>query len=267
MQVFNVNGIKVHYESELDGGGTSFGMLFVPIVKRYIGHANKCLEAFSGPGFIGFSLLAYGLCDELVLADINPRAVDFVRLTVRENGLEGRVRYYVSDVLDGIPSGEIFDLVVANPPHFNETTVNAFCTQCNCCDKDVELLKALDRGWTLHRRFYESVGRYLSNGGNVMLIENSEGSRPEEFIQMIKDGDLSHVDTIWPSIDDIAYALLIMLKSVRLRLGLRYMYMAKHIIRDPTLMKYALIIGSRVSRSARGVLDWKKFYIIWSRKS
>jgi hypothetical protein len=66
---FVVSGVEIYYEPELDGGGRSFGMLYVPIVRRVVGHAKRCLEAFSGPGFIGFSLVAHGLCDELVLAD------------------------------------------------------------------------------------------------------------------------------------------------------------------------------------------------------
>ena len=34
------------------------------------------------------------------------------------NGLQDRVRVYLSDGLNGIPSSEKWDLVVSNPPHF-----------------------------------------------------------------------------------------------------------------------------------------------------
>ncbi|MGB9734495.1 MAG: methyltransferase [Conexivisphaera sp.] len=184
MSHFVVNGVKIYYEPELSGGGRSFGMLYVPIVRRVVGHARRCLEAFSGPGFIGFSLVAHGLCDELVLADINPKAIECVRSTVIENGLDDRVRYYESDVLDGIPANEQFDLVVANPPHFNENTISNHCKgSCN----DLELLKSFDRNWELHRKFYSTIGAYLNKGGKVILVENSDGSRAEEFIPMIEE--------------------------------------------------------------------------------
>ena len=116
MNVFYVGNIKVYYDGKLDGGGTTFGQLYVPIVKRLIGKSKTCFEAFSGPAFIGFSLLAHDLCEELVVADINPEAINYVKLTVERNRLSNKVRYYVSDVLDGIPESEKFDLVVGNPP-------------------------------------------------------------------------------------------------------------------------------------------------------
>ena len=49
-------GIRVYYELELDGGGTTFGQMFVPILRR-LGLGGSCYEPFSGPAFIGFSLL------------------------------------------------------------------------------------------------------------------------------------------------------------------------------------------------------------------
>lgn len=66
----------------------------------------KYFEWCAGPGFIGFSLLAYGLCDAVVLADINPDAVRCSLETVKRNRLEARVRVFQSDNLDGIPANE-----------------------------------------------------------------------------------------------------------------------------------------------------------------
>ena len=45
-------GIRVYYEPELNGGGTSFGQMFVPIIRR-LGLGGSCYEPFSGPAFIG----------------------------------------------------------------------------------------------------------------------------------------------------------------------------------------------------------------------
>ena len=38
--------------------------------------------------FIGFSLLAHGICDKLTVADVNPEAVECCKKTVKENKLE-----------------------------------------------------------------------------------------------------------------------------------------------------------------------------------
>jgi hypothetical protein len=93
-------GIRVYYEPELNGGGTSFGQMFVPILRR-LGLGGSCYEPFSGPAFIGFSLLGAGICDELVVSDVNPKAIDYVKLTVKLNDLGDRVRYCTSDLVEG----------------------------------------------------------------------------------------------------------------------------------------------------------------------
>ena len=65
--------IVVYYQSELDGGGRGFGQTYVPIVQKIWGNVDTACEFCAGPGFIGFSLLAHGLCDNLFLADVNPK--------------------------------------------------------------------------------------------------------------------------------------------------------------------------------------------------
>ena len=66
-------GVRVSYKRHLDGGGSTFGQDFVPLLrKRGMPKAPRAFEWCAGPGFIGFSLLAHGLCDTLCLADVNP---------------------------------------------------------------------------------------------------------------------------------------------------------------------------------------------------
>lgn len=82
MPFYKENNIKIYFEPEFNGGGTSFGQLYVPIMRRLNIRANNCLEIFSGPAFIGFSLLAHGISNHLTVGDINERALDNVRKTV-----------------------------------------------------------------------------------------------------------------------------------------------------------------------------------------
>src|SRR3981189_3840735 len=84
----------------LDGGGMGFGQQYPDVVRTKLGgHVGHVFEYCAGPGFIGFSLLAHGLCDKLTLADINPEAVKAVRATIAENHLEDRAKVYESDCL------------------------------------------------------------------------------------------------------------------------------------------------------------------------
>jgi methylase of polypeptide subunit release factors len=183
--VAEYNGLKVAWRPELDGGGRGFGQHYVPVVGHLFGHVDRLFEFCAGPGFIGFSLLALGHCDHLVLSDVNPRAIDAIRETIRINELEERVTVYQSDGLDDIPAHERWDLVVANPPHFQAQV------------RTEPSLLTDDPGWGLHREFYRRVGDFLAPGASLLIQENSEGSTPEDFFPLIADGGLIHIRTLW----------------------------------------------------------------------
>ncbi len=170
-------GVRVSYKRHLDGGGSTFGQDFVPLLRRRnMPKVQRAFEWCAGPGFIGFSLLAHGLCDTLCLADVNPEAVAACRRTVARNGLESKVAVYQSDNLNDIPASEQWDLVESNPPHF--------------IDSGIGQLRYHDPDWRVHRGFFGSIARHLKPGGVVVLQENNAGSTPATFAPMIAAGGL-----------------------------------------------------------------------------
>ena len=172
--------ISVYYKKHLDGGGSSFGQGYIPFLKsRGMPKQQRVFEWCSGPAFIGFSILAHELCDTLCLADINEQAVEACRRTIRANGLEERVCLYHSDNLQNIPSYECWDLVVGNPPFYNEA--QPWC------------IRSHDKDWQIHRRFFARVGHFLKPGGVILLQEANDASTPENFQKMIEDAGLSLV--------------------------------------------------------------------------
>jgi predicted RNA methylase len=155
-------------------GGLAFGRDFPRVLNELgIGRRERMFEFCAGPGYIGYSLLAAGWCESLVLADIDPEAVSTARFTAAHNQLEDRVVVYRSDALDQIPDSERWDLVVVNPPHFSEPNPD---------------IRIFDPGWELHRRFYASVASHMNPGGLVVMAEAQEGSDPELFEEMIRAG-------------------------------------------------------------------------------
>jgi SAM-dependent methyltransferase len=180
-QVAAYNGLEVLWDPELDGGGQAFGQDFLPVVRHLFGHAPHVYEACAGCGFIGFSLLAHGLCDRLTLSDINPRSVAAMQGTVERNGLAGRVNVYLSDGLGAIPDGERFDLVVSNPPWY---------------PSDNGSLIACDPGWAFHRSFYGRIARHVSPGGSVLFQENSGGAEHDVFLPMLAAGGLALIQVL-----------------------------------------------------------------------
>jgi methylase of polypeptide subunit release factors len=181
--------IKVVYKGLLDGGGTSFGQQYVPVVRDKFGHVPHIFEFCAGPGFIGFSLLAHGLCDKLTLADINPHAVAMCRETVRRNKLEDRVSVYLSDGLKDIPATEQWDLVVGNPPHFVTNDEQEYKGYIRRFDPDLRI----------HQEFYTNIAKHLTPTGVVLLQENREGMPPEIFSTMITENKLVVKEVSTPS--------------------------------------------------------------------
>lgn len=174
-------GIDVHYKKHLDGGGTYFGQDFIPLLKNWgVPKQQRAFEWCAGPGFIGLSMMANGLCETLCLADINPEAVEACQRTVTANGIASRVSVYESDNLKNIPSTEQWDLVVSNPPHFD----NGYFEH---------ELRAHDPGWQLHRGFLQDVGKFLKPDGVVVLQENNNGSTAATFQPMIEEAGLKTV--------------------------------------------------------------------------
>ena len=113
--------ITVFYRPDLDGGGRHMSYFFVNHISKQIANGHRYRHVFewcSGPGFIGFALLAQGLCQRICLADVNADAIACARKTAEENGLLDKVDLFVSDNLTSVPSDLRFDLVVSNPPNY-----------------------------------------------------------------------------------------------------------------------------------------------------
>ena len=177
------NEITVNYLPELDGGGMTFGQQYLGVIREKVGRVGHVFEYCAGPGFIGFSLLAHGLCDRLTLADVNPAAVAAVQTTIRENHLEDRVSVYQSDCLNDIPASERWDLVVSNPPHWAGTE-----------ESYREAIRLVDPGWVIHKHFYRDVQKFMNPNASIIFQESSHATKREDFEPMIKESGLDLIE-------------------------------------------------------------------------
>ena len=165
--------VDVLYRSDLDGGGRDMSYFFIEALRqqypRLGGHKfRNIFEWCCGPGFIGYALLAEGLCERLCLADINPLAIDYAKKTAEKNHLTDRVDMFVSDNFKQIPSDMKFDLIVSNSPNYYG--INPQHPYYSRLGKD---LRPNDQGWAIHKDFYATVSSRLLPGGTLMIQEIS----------------------------------------------------------------------------------------------
>lgn len=182
-----VQPISISYTQELDGGGTKFGLEYVPIIQsRYPSRIfKKCYEWCSGPGFIGFGILSSGQCSTLCFSDIYQPAIDCVNVTVEQNKLNGIVSSYTTGDLALLPLTEQFDLVVSNPPHYAEVRDYATENEKRIC---------VDADWEAHKNFFAHIRDHLLPDGVILLQENMKGSTAETFEPFIEAAGLKITD-------------------------------------------------------------------------
>ena len=192
-QVFSAHypGISVLFTNDLDGGGRRLMKDYLDFVKERYGHVEDLFEWCTGPGFLGYAMLAHGFTDRLCLADINPKAVYFAQKTRAANCLEDKVDIYLSDNLDQIPESQQWDLVISNPPHYGGKS--DFFTEID--------RRSLDRDWQIHRRFFEQVGAHLKPGGELCILEWQDqnvpdSSTPELFQPMLEENGFVMIDAV-----------------------------------------------------------------------
>ena len=177
--------LKIATANALNGGGTGYAAQYVRLLRTtFKGQRFKtCFEWCAGPGYIGFQLLAEGLVDRLVLADINPASVELVKKTIQLNSLANQVVVFESNNLDDIPHSQRgqWDIVVGNPPHFTERMMTRLDEMYGKGGR----LRGIDSGWALHRRFYNDVGQFLTPAGFTAVLENALGSHASTFEAML----------------------------------------------------------------------------------
>jgi methylase of polypeptide subunit release factors len=184
-KIINWDGIQLVYSDINNGGGLYFKNDFLNSVKKVFGNKkfDRVLEWCSGPGFLGYSLLANNICQNLTLSDIHISALQEAHDTAILNNIADRVKIYHSDVWDNVPDFETFDLIIANPPWYSSQ---------NYWNERLpfESRIYLDTDWMLHKKFFKKAKDHLNDNGSILLLEGSYGSGINTFQEMIADSGL-----------------------------------------------------------------------------
>ena len=171
-------GVRVSYKVHLDGGGSTFGQDFVPLLRqRGMPKVARAFEWCAGPGL--HRLLAAG-ARALPTRSASPtstrRRSRPAGAAWRATGSKRRSRSIAPTISKTFRPSEQWDLVVSNPPHF--------------VDSGIGQLRYHDPDWRVHRGFFGKIARHLRPGGVVVLQENNTGSTPGTFAPMIAQAGL-----------------------------------------------------------------------------
>ncbi len=180
-------GINVFYIDGQDGGGTSFGQDYISVIgERYPDRVfKKAYEWCSGPGFIAYSLLDHGICKSICLSDLHDPALLCAEETkvYEPNCIQEQVSIYLLKDLALLPDTEMFDLVVANPPHAPVYEVENYWS-------DNRNRITSDLNWEAHQNFFSNIKKHLTPDGIILLQENRAGSELEDFLPFIERAGL-----------------------------------------------------------------------------
>ncbi len=139
------------------------------VLKDGIGNA-RILDLCTGSGCILLSLLHYEKTAAGLGTDISPEALEVAaenakRILARE---EERAAFRQGDLFEGVPAGEKFDVITANPPYIVSSVVDTLMPEV----RDHEPRLALDGGedgLALYRRILDGAGTYLREGGRIYM--------------------------------------------------------------------------------------------------
>lgn len=196
--IWKINELDVYYTNETNGGGNAFAEDYCNAINGLYPDRTfeNALEWCSGPGFIGYAILATGLCKRITLNDLHQPALDMAEITKLKNpAFTDKISIYPGSTLTNIPESEKFDLVVANPPHylskFSASSSLGFDKMgINISGHQAEIL--VDENWQAHTTFYNEIKKLLAPDGVILIQENESGSlhRANSFNMIIENAGL-----------------------------------------------------------------------------
>jgi len=134
---------------------------------------RRALDLCTGGGCIGIAMAAHNPDWNVDLADISDAALALARENILFQNVETRVRALKSDLFKGL-KGEVYDLIVSNPPYVTEQEFAALPPEYS--HEPALALRAGDDGLDFALRILDAAPAHLSKGG-WLIVEVGESER------------------------------------------------------------------------------------------
>ena len=142
--------------------------LLVEAVLARVGLDARILDVGTGSGAIAIAL-AVGRPEARVTAvDVSAEALAVARGNAARHGVGGRIRFVESDLLGGLGAGELFDVIVSNPPYVAAGEREGLDAQVREYEPGLALFAGED-GMDVYRRLVPAARGYLVQGGLLAM--------------------------------------------------------------------------------------------------
>lgn len=137
----------------------------MPLVENFvINPGEEVLDVCTGSGVISIFSALKG-AQKVVALDINPDAIESVRVNAKRFEVEEKIDARVSDVLSALNDDEFFDVVTCNPPFTDEPS-----------EEDMASKTLRDPGLSVARSFFENIGKHLKSEGRIYVSQANSGN-------------------------------------------------------------------------------------------
>lgn len=140
---------------------------------------ERILDLCTGSGCIGIACASVFDESEVVLSDISADALVLANRNITRHHLADQVTAVESDLFSGL-QGQVFDLIVSNPPYVNEEDVAAMPAEYQA-EPEIALGSGFD-GLDFTRRLLREASDHLSEQGLLVVeVGNSWPALEEAF--------------------------------------------------------------------------------------
>jgi release factor glutamine methyltransferase len=128
----------------------------------------RILDIGTGSGCIAIALAFQNKTARVTATDISPEALEVARRNARKHRVTDRTQFIQGDLLQAVPNGERFDVIVSNPPYVTQAEWEQLPVHIREHEPKLALLAGVD-GFAVYDRLILPVAEYLKPGGNLLL--------------------------------------------------------------------------------------------------
>lgn len=140
------------------------------VLERVKGNDLLIADICTGVGNIAIALARNLHRAEVFAVDISRKSISLARRNARRNGVSGKIRFFLGDLLDplwGMGLSGKLDAIVSNPPYIPTEELESLPQEVR--HEDPLALDGGEDGTVFHRRLAKESGHFLKPGGLLAM--------------------------------------------------------------------------------------------------